>query len=66
MFFRESKRASSLGAFAKLQKKKGGAPISSVVPVCLSVRLSVCVFLRMEQLGSNWMDFYGASTLRAK
>jgi hypothetical protein len=35
-----------LGAFAKLRK----VAISFVTPVCL--------YVRMEQLGSHWMDFH--------
>ena len=42
-----------LGAFPKLRK----ATISFVVSVRPSVRPSVCLSVRTEQLGSHWTDF---------
>ena len=45
-----SGKLDSSGAFAKLWK----AAVNFVMSVCLPVCLSV----RMEQLGSHWMDFY--------
>ena len=42
-----------LGAFAKLPK----VTVSFVIPLCLSVCLSVSLFVRLEQLGSHWTDF---------
>jgi hypothetical protein len=42
-----------LSAFAKLRK----ATISFVMFACPSVRLSVCLSVRKEKLGSQWTDF---------
>ena len=43
-----------IGAFVKLRK----ATVRFVTSVCLSVRPSVCLSLRMEQLSSHWTDFH--------
>jgi hypothetical protein len=51
----------SLGAFANLRK----ATITFVMSVCLPVRPSVCLYVRMEQLGSHWTDFLEIWCLRA-
>ena len=46
---------SFLGAFAKLQT----ATISFVMSACLSVcPMSVYLSVRLEQIGSDWMDFH--------
>ena len=47
-------RTRFLGAFTKLRK----ATISFVMSVRPSISLPVCLSVRMEQLGSDWMDFH--------
>jgi len=45
---------SFLAAFTKLRK----ATICYVMLVCLSLRLSICLSVNMEQLGSHLTDFH--------
>jgi len=52
--------ASFLGAFTKLRKPT----ISFTMSLCLPARPSVLLSVRMQQLGSQWTDFYEIWYLR--